>query len=51
MKGLREDIHLLTWYGHYSMSDILDMTPREREWFIDRLIKQAKSDAAAAKRG
>jgi hypothetical protein len=44
-------MHLLMWYGHgFSFSDILEMTPKEREWFVKRLGKQYKEDAKQARR-
>jgi len=34
-----EDIYLLSQLGHYSIADILDLTPTERAWFLNRLAR------------
>jgi hypothetical protein len=35
------------YYGHgFTFSDILDMTEKERDWFMKRLLKQRRSEEA-----
>ena len=51
LEALREDAHLLTYhYNGISYADVLDMTRRDREWHLERLIEQFKAEEKAHKR-
>lgn len=45
-----EDVHILNYYGSYSFQDVLEMTPKERDKLINRLLKQFKEEAKVRKR-
>jgi hypothetical protein len=47
---LREEIHALLWYGKgFGFSDALELTPKERGWFLKRITRQLKAEAQAMK--
>ena len=46
-----ETVHCLTYHGRYTFSDVLDMSHRERDWLLQRIIKQYDEEARAAKNG
>lgn len=46
-----EDVHFLNYHGSYSFSDVMDMSSREREWLIKRLVRQFDFEAERLGKG
>jgi hypothetical protein len=48
LEGLQEEVHLLVWHGKgFTVQDVLDMTLKERMWYLDRIAKAHKTEQEA----
>ena len=41
---------LLVYHGHFSLNDVEEMAAKERDWFLDRLVKEKKTEQEAIDR-
>ena len=43
-------MHTLLWYGKgFTFTDALELTPKEREWYLRRIARQLKAEAKPRK--
>jgi hypothetical protein len=49
MKSVYEQMFNLKYYGGWSLIELYNLPVGLRTWFIERLIKQLKDEAEAAK--